>query len=161
MNIDLHDQYFSVQHEDFNQPPDQPNQPTNKLTDWPTKLHRAVLLEKLTLIHLVKISLPFTEPEHSLPCSQQSPLVLNLRQMHPVHNFPPHFPKIQSNNIFTSMPRFSKWSLSLLPTYRKPVTKIMTQLLHTIILTQDYLDFTLCSTKSFVTEQHITVPNKE
>jgi hypothetical protein len=35
------------------------------------------------------------------------PLVPVLSQMHPVHNFPPNFPKIHSNIIFSSMPRSS------------------------------------------------------
>jgi hypothetical protein len=38
------------------------------------------------------------------------PLVPVLTHMHPVHNFPPHFPKIQSNIIFPSTPRSSEWS---------------------------------------------------
>jgi len=44
---------------------------------------------------------------------KSSPLVPLLRQMHPVHNFPPYFPNIHSNNIFPSTPRSSKRSLLL------------------------------------------------
>jgi hypothetical protein len=36
-------------------------------------------------------------------------VVSNLSQMHAVHNLPPFSPKIQSNIIFTSMSRSSKW----------------------------------------------------
>jgi hypothetical protein len=43
---------------------------------------------------------------HSIP-----PLVLTVSQMHPVHTFPPYFPKIQSNIILPSTPRPSEWSL--------------------------------------------------
>jgi hypothetical protein len=32
-------------------------------------------------------------------------------QMHPVHTFPLHFPKINSNSILSSTPRSSEWSL--------------------------------------------------
>jgi len=42
---------------------------------------------------------PFMEPEGSLPCS---PLVPILSQKNPVHTFPPCFPKVRPNNIFTS-----------------------------------------------------------
>jgi hypothetical protein len=40
------------------------------------------------------------------------PLVPILRQMNPVHTFPPYFPKIHSNIIFPSTPRSSERSLS-------------------------------------------------
>jgi hypothetical protein len=40
------------------------------------------------------------------------PLVLVLSQMHPDHTFPSYFPKIHSNIILPSTPRFSKWSLA-------------------------------------------------
>jgi hypothetical protein len=39
------------------------------------------------------------------------PLIPVLDQMHPVHTFPPFFPKIPSNIILPSTPRSSKWSL--------------------------------------------------
>jgi hypothetical protein len=39
------------------------------------------------------------------------PMVLILSQMHPAHTFPPYFPKIHSNIIFSSRPRSSEWSL--------------------------------------------------
>jgi hypothetical protein len=39
------------------------------------------------------------------------PLVPILSQMHPVHTFPPCFPKSHSNIIIPSMPRNSEWSL--------------------------------------------------
>jgi hypothetical protein len=42
---------------------------------------------------------------HSSP-----PMVLTLIQMHPVHTFPPNFPKILSNIILPSMPTSSEWS---------------------------------------------------
>jgi hypothetical protein len=32
--------------------------------------------------------------------------------MHPVHIFPPYYPKIHCNNIFPSTPRSSEWFLS-------------------------------------------------
>jgi len=38
-------------------------------------------------------------------------LVPILSQMHPIHTFPPYSPKIQSNIIFLSKLRSSKWSL--------------------------------------------------
>jgi hypothetical protein len=41
---------------------------------------------------------------------KSSPLVPILSQMHPVHNLPPYFHKINSN-IFSSTPRSCKWSL--------------------------------------------------
>jgi len=37
------------------------------------------------------------QPEGSLPCSQQPATDPVLSQMHPVHTFPPYFPKIHSN----------------------------------------------------------------
>jgi len=39
------------------------------------------------------------------------PSVLILSQIHPVHTFPPYFPKIQYIVIFPSAPRSSEWSL--------------------------------------------------
>jgi len=36
--------------------------------------------------------------------------------MHPVHTFPPYFPKIHSNIIFPSTPMSTEWSVSLLKT---------------------------------------------
>jgi len=45
------------------------------------------------------------ESEGSLPCSQQSATGPILSQMNSFHNFPPYFPKIQSNIIiFPSTP---------------------------------------------------------
>jgi len=38
------------------------------------------------------------------------PLVPILSQMHPVHIFPPYFPKIRYNIILPSTPRSSAWS---------------------------------------------------
>jgi hypothetical protein len=40
-----------------------------------------------------------------------SPMVPVLSQMHPVHTFPPYFPKIHSNIILSSTTRSSEWSL--------------------------------------------------
>jgi hypothetical protein len=40
------------------------------------------------------------EPDGSLPCSQEPPLVRILIQMHPVHTFTFIFPKIHFNIIF-------------------------------------------------------------
>jgi len=39
------------------------------------------------------------------------PLVRILSQMNPIHTFPPYFSKIHSKNIFSSTPRYCKWSL--------------------------------------------------
>jgi hypothetical protein len=64
----------------------------NSLAPW-----SRVLLEKLTVTQLVRNSPPFMESEGSLPI---------LSQMHPVHIFPPCFPKICSD-IFSSTPRSS------------------------------------------------------
>jgi hypothetical protein len=47
------------------------------------------------------------EIEGSLPCSQKPAMVPILSQMHPVHTFPPYFPKIHFNIIFPSMPKSS------------------------------------------------------
>jgi hypothetical protein len=44
------------------------------------------------------------------------PLVPILSPMHPVRNFPPYFPKILSNIIFSSTPTSSVWTLA----YRFP-----------------------------------------
>jgi len=53
------------------------------------------------------------EPEHSLYHGHKSsPLVPILRQMYLVHTFPPSFHRVQSDIIFTSVPSYSKWSLS-------------------------------------------------
>jgi hypothetical protein len=41
------------------------------------------------------------------------PLIPVLSQMHPVHTFPPYFPKMHSNIIHPSTPKSSEWSLSL------------------------------------------------
>jgi hypothetical protein len=66
------------------------------LTPWSRDL-----LQKLIVIQLVKKSPTFMEPEGSLLCP---PLVPILSQMHPVHTFPPNFPKIHSNIILPYMP---------------------------------------------------------
>jgi hypothetical protein len=51
------------------------------------------------------------EPEGSVQYSQQPPLLPILSHMHPVHTFPPCFPKDHSNIILPSMPMSSEWSL--------------------------------------------------
>jgi hypothetical protein len=53
------------------------------------------------------------EPERSLSYSQLTATGPYLSQMHPIHTLPPSFPKIHSNIIFPSTPRYSKWTLSL------------------------------------------------
>jgi hypothetical protein len=42
---------------------------------------------------------------------KSSPPVPTLSQMNPVHTFPPYFPKVHSNVIFTPMHKSSDWSL--------------------------------------------------
>jgi hypothetical protein len=62
--------------------------------------------------HLVKtFPPPFMEPEVSLPCSQQPPLVRILSQINPFRTFSTHSFKIRSNITFLSTPRSSAWSL--------------------------------------------------
>jgi len=42
--------------------------------------------------------------------TKSPPLVTILRQMYPVHTFPPYFPTINSD-VLPSVPRSSEWSL--------------------------------------------------
>jgi hypothetical protein len=69
------------------------------------------------------------ESEGSLPCPQQPCTVLYLDQMHPVHNFPPCFPKIHSNIILPSTPRSSEFS-SLLLRFSNQNTVYISHLTH-------------------------------
>jgi hypothetical protein len=50
------------------------------------------------------------ESKRSLSCSKEPLLFPILSQMHPIHTFPPYFPKIHSNIIFPSMPTCFEWS---------------------------------------------------
>jgi len=42
------------------------------------------------------------DPEGLLPCSQKPVTVRILRQLNPIHSFPPNFPKIHSNILLSS-----------------------------------------------------------
>jgi hypothetical protein len=42
------------------------------------------------------------------PCLQESASVPILTKINPIHNFPPYLPKIQSDIILSSTPRFLK-----------------------------------------------------
>jgi hypothetical protein len=49
------------------------------------------------------------EPESSLTCSQATATAPILSDMNPVHTLPPYLPKIHSNIILSSTPRFCEW----------------------------------------------------
>jgi len=69
-------------------------------TSWEANSY-LVTQESSRLLWNPKVHIMFTRAHRcSLPFSQ----------MHPVHTFPPHFPKIHSN-IFPSVPSSSMWSL--------------------------------------------------
>jgi len=69
------------------------------------------LLEKLTVIQLVKKFLHLMEPEGHYRVHKDLPLVPILIQLNSVHTLPPYVPKIQSNMIFPSSLRSSTLSL--------------------------------------------------
>jgi len=65
------------------------------MTQW-TK----VLLEKLTVIHLVKKFLTFYGTQRSITVHKSPALFPTLSQMYPVHTIPLYFPKIHFNITF-------------------------------------------------------------
>jgi hypothetical protein len=69
-----------------------PHELTNKLIPW-----SRFLLETITVTQLVKKFPAFYG--NLIPCRihNSSPLIPILSQMHPVHTFQSHFPKIQPN----------------------------------------------------------------
>jgi hypothetical protein len=69
-----------------------------------------VLLEKITVPPVVT-KFSFTEPEDSLPYSQECTNGPHPEPDQSSPHLPPCFPKIHSNIIFSSMPRSSEWPL--------------------------------------------------
>jgi len=67
---------------------------------------------ELTVTQLVKIFPAFCGTQRFITVFTKSPLLVSiLNQMHPVHVFPPYFPKIHSNIILPYMSLSSRWSL--------------------------------------------------
>jgi hypothetical protein len=62
----------------------------------------------------LRISIPFMDPESSLPFSQHHVLVPNLDRINPVHTIPSSFSKIHFNRpiILPTTPNSSYWRLS-------------------------------------------------
>jgi len=58
-----------------------------------------------------EIPRPLWNPKFYYHVNNSPPLVPIPSQMHPVHIFPPYFPKIHSNIIIPSTPWSSEWSL--------------------------------------------------
>jgi len=75
------------------------NQPTTWTCPWEADIHSA----NQEIPHL----------SHNLKVHKSLPLVPILNNMHPVHTFPPYFPKIHSNIIFPPTSKSSKWSLPI------------------------------------------------
>jgi len=62
------------------------------------------VLQKLVVIQLVK------NPQVHDRVHQSPLLVRVMSQMHSSHTFPPYFPKMHSNIVLPTMPRYSEWS---------------------------------------------------
>jgi hypothetical protein len=86
-----------------NQPTDWQLTPTNSMQhspSWEANSHSA----SQEIPHLLR-NLKVHYHVHKSPS-----LILIISKMHPVHTFPSNFPEINSNIIFSPMPRSSKWS---------------------------------------------------
>jgi hypothetical protein len=73
------------------------------------------------LLNSSRIAQHFTEPEGSLPCSQEPATVPILSQMNPVHTTPSYFSKIHLNIIFPPTSRYFYWSRSFWLSHQNPI----------------------------------------